>query len=416
MARPDDIAGSLPQPPPPSPARREAAIGLAMARFDARDGSAPPFPARPAARHAPWWRISGRPQIGALVTAVIVAMIGGPVAWMTLNDSVESDSPPKPEIRAEAPASPGARMPTQGATPDMRPSPVAAPPSAATARFSESKDAAASKPIAQAESSFAPAMLPPPPPPPPPPPAMARADAVPAASPRASPPNARTSAQARDAEDRDVVTGSAIRGRPSPGTSVVAIDREGVAATGANSATELQRAPQAKGGFAAQESRKEADDRSIVVTGTARRTRAIERGDWNACLVSDPTRSLRGCRNLVNSNAKGTSGRAAAHVADGLKRAWSGDLNGAVAAFSQAIDTAPGNALAYLNRGLAYQRKGDLARAAADLDRAVRLDPGAARGYYSRGQLLRQQGNLRRARTDEQRAIQLDPDYADVLE
>jgi tetratricopeptide (TPR) repeat protein len=160
-------------------------------------------------------------------------------------------------------------------------------------------------------------------------------------------------------------------------------------------------------------------DDVLVENDEAQRTRPKSKtlgpGDWNACTINDPERSLQSCRRVIDPGAAGPNGRSAAHVADGLSHAWQGDLDGAIADFDRAIAISPRNAIAYLNRGLALQRKGELARAAADLDRAVRYAPQAARVYYNRGQLLRQRGEPDRARADEGRAVALDPDYAAVV-
>jgi len=102
---------------------------------------------------------------------------------------------------------------------------------------------------------------------------------------------------------------------------------------------------------------------SIVVTSAKRRGRAVpDRGDWNACTIKDPKRSLAACRYLIDPGAKGIKGQAAAHLADGLSLAWQGNMDRAIAAFDRAIAVAPKSSLAYLNRGLAYQRQGDTDR------------------------------------------------------
>jgi tetratricopeptide (TPR) repeat protein len=154
-------------------------------------------------------------------------------------------------------------------------------------------------------------------------------------------------------------------------------------------------------------------EESIVMTAR-RKTQSEVRGDWNACTVNDPRQSLAGCARLVRPSEKSAVGRADADVADGLARAWRGDIRGAITAFDRAIEAAPRHGFAYLNRGLAYQRLGDLQRALADLNHAVRYSPNA-RSYYNRSLLLRQQGNVRGARNDEQRAIELDPRYVDIV-
>jgi tetratricopeptide (TPR) repeat protein len=148
----------------------------------------------------------------------------------------------------------------------------------------------------------------------------------------------------------------------------------------------------------------------IALTGTRAR-----RGDWNACTIDDPKRDLTACRRAVNPAARGASGRAAAHVADGLASAWDGEPEDAIAAFDRAIEIAPGSATAYLNRGLAWQRMGNLDRALADLERAVRIDSRSARIYYHRSRVLRARGNERRAQADEERAVALDPTYEPLV-
>jgi tetratricopeptide (TPR) repeat protein len=141
------------------------------------------------------------------------------------------------------------------------------------------------------------------------------------------------------------------------------------------------------------------------------RVPAGDRGDWNACTVEDPSRDLNGCRALVDPAASGASGRAAAHLADGLSLAWKGELVPAIRAFDRAIAIAPRSSFAYLNRGLAHRLSGNEGRALADLDQAVRHAPRSARAYYHRSLLLRRKGDLARARADEARAVELDSRY-----
>src|SRR5437870_5554944 len=52
-----------------------------------------------------------------------------------------------------------------------------------------------------------------------------------------------------------------------------------------------------------------------------------------------------------------------------------GDLDGAIAAFSEAIRLNPKSAQAFAFRGHTYRDKGQLDKAIADLDESIRLDP-----------------------------------------
>jgi tetratricopeptide (TPR) repeat protein len=180
--------------------------------------------------------------------------------------------------------------------------------------------------------------------------------------------------------------------------------------------------PEARQGASRYADNRTAEDKAIVVTGSrvtrpnlsspapvtvapdvrnalpalgAARSR---RGDWNACTVDDPARSLSGCA-------------AGGRVAEGVALAWRGEWDEAVKAFDRAIADSPRSSSAYLNRGMARRRTGDVAGALADLDRAVRYAPGSARAYYNRSLALREKGDLRRARADEARAAELDERY-----
>ncbi|HVJ01866.1 MAG TPA: tetratricopeptide repeat protein [Sphingomonas sp.] len=169
----------------------------------------------------------------------------------------------------------------------------------------------------------------------------------------------------------------------------------------------------------------------VVVTGTRMRAppraqsrsqeaslrarASVERGDWNACTIDDPARSLVACPWAGEPAGPGKDREADAQIADGLKRAWSGDLRGAIAAFGRAIEREDQSWLAYLNRGLARERSGDRRGALADLDRAVRLSPESARAYYHRSLLRERIGDGSGASADAKRALALDPAYRAVI-
>ncbi len=351
MTGDDELKAFLPEPPPPAPKRREAAIADALARFDG--APAPQVAPRPA--RASWWTNLRRPQAGLFATAALVAAISLPFAWTALVPG----APAADEQIARETGEP-ARTVVDNQVEVPAPVAIAAPPSA--------KNGPAAEQVAVASPAVSE-------------PAAKRVEVAQA-------PPAAPAAPAAKAEEREAIIVSAQR-----------------------AARPVQDAPSAISAFSSSDV---AED-SVVVTGTRIAPRAApRRGDWNACTINDPSRALSRCKKLANSGAKTVRAQADAHLSDGLKQAWEGDLDGAITAFDKAIAVAPDLSVAYLNRGLAYDRQGESARAIADLDRAVRHAPQSARAYYNRSLLLRKQGDTKRADVDEQRAINLDARYQAV--
>ncbi|HYI41995.1 MAG TPA: tetratricopeptide repeat protein [Allosphingosinicella sp.] len=364
----DDIAAALPRPPFPAPARREAAIAEAMRRFD---GGEEPSAAGPGERFesgpAPWRTRFNRPQAGALAGAFLVALIALPLAWSSLPDRTLDGGRDK---RAEPP---GGAM--RSGNPD-----------ASSVSTQSHRDPAPPEsgepgsPSAVADAAADPA---------------ARADVAP-------PPAPMTDETALGDNGEVAVTGIQIPPANEPSsTPVTAVGGDEVVVTGSRIPRPHLESAVPITSIGGEE---------FFQTGAAAR-----RGDWNACTVDDPKRDPSACRRDVASVARGASGRASAHLAEGLARAWEGELDKAVGAFDRAIALAPRSSAAYLNRGLARHRLGDAARARADLDKAILYAPQSARGYYHRSLLLRERGDARRARADEERAIALDPRYAAVV-
>ena len=372
----DPLSALLPKPPVPRPDRREAAIGEAIRRFDGDEATPTAGGRSPRAGRSwlatPW----GRPQIGAVLATALVGLIALPL-WVSRDRHPELTNPgattfavaptapartpiaeqaaPPPPIVAAPPATNSAALPgmqaEQRAVTSQADKAEAAPKAVGALAASSAKSEEAVVSVSRRTANLAPPAIVlaepvpvPAPPPPPAAPAMARA--------------ATSSARERDEGSDDVI--------------VTARRVEGWKASPA------PRRPRAR--------------------------RTSQAGDWNACTVNDPTRSLVGCTEPASG-----------HVAEGLARAWRGDLDGAVAAFDQAIAASQQPGLAYLNRGLVYDRKGDRERAVADLDRAIRHAPNSARAYYNRSLVFQRKGEKDRAGADADRAIELDPRYNAVI-
>src|SRR5664279_4983909 len=72
-------------------------------------------------------------------------------------------------------------------------------------------------------------------------------------------------------------------------------------------------------------------------------------------------------------------------------------------------------AVNYTSRGNGYRDKGELDHAIADYSEAIRLDPKVAIGLYNRGIVWRAKGDIGRAIADYSEAIRLDPTYVLAL-
>jgi hypothetical protein len=357
MTTDSDLSALLPNPPPPRPAARAAALAEALSRFDGQGAAPAKSSAPPRAR--PGW---ARPQLAAFASALLVVLVSVPI-WWAERDRLRPPSPERevaakgvsPESERSAPETEGAEsLPTAAQPADAEliarsvTAPAETPAAAAAAAKAAAPPAEAVGAAAEASAGTVPALRAPPPPPPPPP------TPPPPVAQRARQATADTAA---DAADTDVVvTGSRVE--------------RGYAEARAPIASFADAAP-------------------------------LD-GEWNACTLRDPRRNPTRCR-------------ASAQVSEGLALAWQGDLDRAIRAFDRAVAAEPDSALAYLNRGLAWQQKGDLARALADLNRAVARDRTGARAYYHRSQLYRARGEEVRAAADAERALELDPDYAEVL-
>lgn len=400
----DDLAKLLPDAPP-RPERREAAIAEAMRRFDG-EKPAPSLRTRPQWAWPSWLQL-GRPQLGALMSAAVVAVVGVPLALMVVSEQQASNPPVDPAAASQI----ATALRGSGAAPQVAPKVESGDtaeervaPAASIADKEESRTAgsvARNEPVAPvlapAPAPAAAPVLPPAPPPPPPPapPAVALAE-------RSAAPAAPSTGQNAAGI---VVTGSRMARQDfSSNSPVTTVDAKSLAkSSGSRAAEEDDESPSA----------------AIVITGSrisASAARAARRGDWNACTVNDPARSLERCKREVGADARGDAGRAGARIADGLTKAWAGDIDGSIADFDGAIAIRPRLAFAYLNRGMAYARLGEAERAIEDFDKAIDYAPYEARIYYQRSLALSALDKDSRAISDAERAISLNRQYDDLFE
>ena len=88
---------------------------------------------------------------------------------------------------------------------------------------------------------------------------------------------------------------------------------------------------------------------------------------------------------------------------------YNGDLNGALARCTQAIELNPDNATAYSIRGAINYRQNNFNGAVADFNKATELNPSDYRNFYNRGLANVKLKDYRRAERDFSRALELNP-------
>ena len=98
----------------------------------------------------------------------------------------------------------------------------------------------------------------------------------------------------------------------------------------------------------------------------------------------------------------------------GNKQYKNGDLNGAIANYSQAIRLDPKYAGAYLMRGIAYTGLSQYDKAIADCNSAIQIDPKSAEAYLWRGIAYTGLSQYDKAIVDYNSAIQIDPKSAEA--
>jgi len=96
----------------------------------------------------------------------------------------------------------------------------------------------------------------------------------------------------------------------------------------------------------------------------------------------------------------------------GVILAAKGDLNGALADYNQVLDLDSKYADAYSNRGFVKQAKGDLDGALADYSQALLLNPKISAAYYNQGLIQYQKGYFDAAIADYDHALAIDPKMA----
>jgi lipoprotein NlpI len=124
---------------------------------------------------------------------------------------------------------------------------------------------------------------------------------------------------------------------------------------------------------------------------------------WETCSALDDVPSdarIAACAAVIESAAGDKDRIATAYYNRGSAWRDRGELDKAIADYSEAISREPDHPDAYTNRGIAYRIKGDLAKAIADYGEVLRLNPGDSASYVDRGSARFEIGRFAEAASD----------------
>lgn len=342
MTGDDELKAFLPEPPPPAPKRREAAIASALARFDG--APAPQVASRPA--RISWWANLRRPQAGLFATAALVAVISLPFAWTAWDPGAPTADD---EIARETGETARTVMDKQADVP--APVAIAAPP--ATENRPPAEQVAAAPPAAPAPAAKRIELAQAPPAAP-----AAKAEereaiivsAQRVARPALEAPSAISAFSSADAaEDSVVVTGARIAARGAP--------RRGDwnACTVNDPSRALSRCKKLASGGA----------KAVRAQADAHLSDGLERA-WKG--------DLDGAITAFDEAIAVAPDLSAAYLNRGLAYDRQGESARAIADLDRAVRHAPQSARAYYNRSLLLRKQGDTKRAEVDEQRAINLD------------------------------------------
>ena len=142
---------------------------------------------------------------------------------------------------------------------------------------------------------------------------------------------------------------------------------------------------------------------------------AATKNDLQDCgQTAEPDRIIAACTQVLTLKTLKLPLRSGVYVIRGRAYAIKGDLDHAIADYSEAIRLNPTEplALALTFRGAAYHRKGDDDHAMADYEEAIRIFPKNASAYSNRGITFAARNEDDRAIADYSEAIRIDPTFA----
>jgi tetratricopeptide (TPR) repeat protein len=133
--------------------------------------------------------------------------------------------------------------------------------------------------------------------------------------------------------------------------------------------------------------------------------------DRATCNNGSGQEAAAACTRAIESGQFSGADLAKLHTNRGVERKRSGDLDGALADYAEAIRLNPDDPFAYNNRANTRRDKGDLDGAIADYTEALRVDPGYTAAYVNRGMVHERKGDVEKARADYEAALARPPKY-----
>jgi len=119
---------------------------------------------------------------------------------------------------------------------------------------------------------------------------------------------------------------------------------------------------------------------------------------------------IRGCTGLIQSSRLDRKNKSVAYLTRGNAFVRQGDLDNAIADFTEAARRNPRSLAAFYNRGNAYIVQEKFDQAILDFSRAISLQPDHALSYAGRGNAYLGKGDTKRAIAEYDKALEIDPD------
>lgn len=148
---------------------------------------------------------------------------------------------------------------------------------------------------------------------------------------------------------------------------------------------------------------------ALAVLASVMAAMAAPADDRTTCERASGDVAVAACTRAIESGAFAGAELAKLHTNRGVERKLKGDLDGALADYTEAIRLNPTDFFAFNNRANVRRDKGDLAGAVADYTEAVRLEPDYAAAYTNRGLVQERMGDLEGARASFKAALAASP-------